>query len=201
VRSAFDPALAVLALWFGACAQTAGPPRLQLAPIATVERVAAGSSVQVAVRVTLPEGVHVNANKPRDPSLIPIVLTVERPAGVTVTEIVYPAPIDLEQQGALEPLAVYEREFRIAVVLRMAKDLTPGEIVVRARLRYQACDERTCYIPAKPARAGRFEWREVLQSCPVRRVPVAFPFTNRVWPRGGNDGSDDDAVADARGGI
>jgi DsbC/DsbD-like thiol-disulfide interchange protein len=83
-------ALAVLTVWCGACSKTAGPPRVQVMPVAAAVSVAAGSPVQVAVQVTLPEGFHVNANTPRDPSLIPLVLTVELQAGVTVTEIRYP---------------------------------------------------------------------------------------------------------------
>ena len=87
-----------------------------------------------------------NANRPRDPSLIPFVLTVEPPAGTTVTEIVYPAASDLEQRGAKVPLAVYDREFAVGVTLSVA-DTAPSEIDVPARLRYQACDERMCYLP------------------------------------------------------
>ena len=40
----------------------------------------------------LPEDVHVQAHKPRDPSLIPTVLTLEAPPGVTVDAINYPPP-------------------------------------------------------------------------------------------------------------
>jgi cytochrome c biogenesis protein CcdA/thiol-disulfide isomerase/thioredoxin len=98
--------------------------------------------------VRLPEGLHVNSNTPRDPSLIPVVLSIEPPPGISVTEIVYPEPTDLVQQGADQPLAVYEREFAIGIQLAVADDVQAGDIVVPARLRYQACDERVCYIPA-----------------------------------------------------
>src|SRR5437870_5093349 len=36
--------------------------------------------VRLALRVTLPEGVHTQSNKPRDPSLIPTELNVDAPA-------------------------------------------------------------------------------------------------------------------------
>ena len=39
----------------------------------------------------LPDGFHVQSNKPRDPLLIPTELTVDAPAGVTVEEVVFPA--------------------------------------------------------------------------------------------------------------
>ena len=116
--------------------------------VAAADGVHSGGTAYVAIQVTLPEGFHVNANKPRDPALIPVVLTVDAPSGMSVAEIVYPAPTDLEQQGASQPLAVYERQFAIGVRLDVASGMALGEINVPARLRYQACDEKLCYIPA-----------------------------------------------------
>ena len=115
--------------------------------VAAADGVVPGSTARLAIRVRLPEGFHVNANTPRDPSLIPFVLTVQPPPGITVTEIVYPAASDLEQRGAKVPLAVYDREFAVGVTVNVA-DAAPSEIDIPARLRYQACDERMCYIPA-----------------------------------------------------
>ena len=128
-------------------AQLAGPPRAEIAPLVAADGVAAGAGVLAALQVRLPEGLHVNSNAPRDPSLIPIVLTITPPPGVTVEEIVYPEAVDLAQEGADRPLAVYGREFVIGVRLTMADDLPVGDLSVPARLRYQACDERVCYFP------------------------------------------------------
>ena len=129
-------------------AQLLRPSPAEVTPLLAADGVRAGGEVRAAIRVRLAEGLHVNSNKPRDPSLIPIVLTVDAPSGIAVEEIVYPEATDLEQQGAPEPLAVYEREFFIGVRLRADSGLAAGEIVVPARLRYQACDERVCYVPA-----------------------------------------------------
>ena len=129
-------------------AQVLRPPRAEVVAIAAADGVAAGGAAYVAVQVTLPEGFHVNSNKPRDPALIPIVLTVDAPAGMSVAEIVYPTPTDLAQQGVPELLAVYERQFAIGVRLNVDAGTAPGELNVPARLRYQACDDKVCYIPA-----------------------------------------------------
>ena len=128
-------------------AQDGPPPPAQVEPITERATVAPGATVRAALKVTLPEGLHANANKPRDPSLIPLVLTVTPPAGVTVEEIVYPAPSDLRQDNAPLPLSVYEREFVIGVVLKVASDAAPREVSVPARLRYQACNEKLCFLP------------------------------------------------------
>jgi len=119
-----------------------------ITPIVESEGARPGSVVRAALIVRLPEGYHVNANKPRDPSLIPTVLTIDQPAGVSVIEIVYPSPTDLKQAGQDQPLAVFEREFTIGVQFAVARGATIGDLVVPARLRYQACDATTCYIPA-----------------------------------------------------
>ncbi len=141
-------AFAALAGVTPAHAQLLRPPTAEITPRVEADRAAPGTDVRVALQIRLPEGLHVNSNMPRDPSLIPVVLTVDPPAGVSIAEIVYPEATDLVQQGAEQPLAVYEREFAIGVVLRMAGSLPAGDLVVPARLRYQACDERVCYIPA-----------------------------------------------------
>ena len=132
----------------GVHAQLLGPPPAEVTSLLAADGVSPGTDVRAAIRVRLPEGLHTNANKPRDPSLIPIVLSIDAPAGVSVEEIVYPEPTDLAQEGVEELLAVYEQEFLIGVQLHLAGDVGPGEIVVPASLRYQACDERVCYIPA-----------------------------------------------------
>ena len=107
----------------------------------------AGSAARVALKVTVPEGLHTQSNKPRDPLLIPTALTIDAPPGVTANEIVWPPATDLIQAGAKLPLAVFEREFLVGVQLSMAPSLE-GEITVPAKLRYQACDANLCYPPA-----------------------------------------------------
>src|SRR6476659_7950913 len=72
-------------------------PKADVVPLVERERVHAGTSARVALKVSLPEGLHVQSNKPRDPLLIPTELTVDAPPGVTVTEIVYPPSTDLKQ--------------------------------------------------------------------------------------------------------
>jgi thiol:disulfide interchange protein DsbD len=137
-------------------AQLMRPPTADVAPLMAADAAPQGSVMRTAIRVTLPDGLHTNANQPRDPSLIPLVLTVDAPAGVIVEEIVYPEASDFAQEGVEELLAVYEQEFFIGVQLRVADDAVLGAVTVPASLRYQACDERVCYIPATVATGWTF---------------------------------------------
>jgi thioredoxin:protein disulfide reductase len=111
----------------------------------------AGRSVRAALQVTLPKELHVQSNKPRDPSLIPTTLTIDTPPGVRVGEVVFPKAIDFPQAGQTEPLAVFGSEFAIGVRFDLEPGLPQGPIDVPGELRYQACDENLCYAPATTA--------------------------------------------------
>jgi thioredoxin:protein disulfide reductase len=117
-------------------------------------RTANATTVRVGLKVSVPEGLHTQSNKPRDPNLIPTELDIEVPEGVTVDEIVWPPATDLKQLGQDQPLAVFEREFLVGVQLRLAASANTGELKVPGRLRYQACDANLCYAPA----TAPFEW-------------------------------------------
>jgi thiol:disulfide interchange protein len=80
--------------------------------------------------------------------LIPTELTVDPPNGIQVEEVVFPKAHDFKQEGLPEPLLVFEREFVIGVRFTLPANLPPGEVVVPARLRYQACDDKMCYAPS-----------------------------------------------------
>jgi DsbC/DsbD-like thiol-disulfide interchange protein len=107
----------------------------------------AGGKGTVTLRVTLPQTVHVQSDKPLDKSLIPTALTIEPPPGLRVEKIVYPAASKLKQEGQTQPLAVFGHDFTITVHLAVAAGTAAGELSVPARLRYQACDEFMCYPP------------------------------------------------------
>jgi thiol:disulfide interchange protein DsbD len=139
--------LCVLCFESGASAQTRRP-RAEIAALSERPNLEAGQTARVALRVSLPEGLHTQSNKPRDPLLIPTELTIDAPAGVTVKEIVFPPSTDLKQAGQEQPLAVFEQTFAIGVQLAVAPTLARGRIAVPFHLRYQACDANLCYAPS-----------------------------------------------------
>ena len=103
-------------------------PRAEVAPVVTSERPKAGGPLTLALHVRLPKDVHVQANKPRDPSLIPTVLTLTPPEGVKVEDISYPAPSELAQKDRKETLAVLGPEFTIEIKATLAAGVSAGEI-------------------------------------------------------------------------
>src|SRR3990170_2283319 len=123
------------------------PPRATITPFVGTDGVRAGSTTRVALTVALPEGLHVQSDQPRDPALIPTVLTIEPPPGVRVTHPIFPHPTDFTLEGQTEPLAVFGHEFVAGAELEIASSVASGEIVIPARLRYQACDDKACFRP------------------------------------------------------
>jgi thiol:disulfide interchange protein len=139
-------------------------PQATVTPLVERPGVQAGGPVRLALQVSLPEGLHTQSNKPLDPTLIPTVLTISAPAGVTVDEVVYPKTADLVQAGQDTPLAVFEREFAIGVQVTLAPATPAGDLVLPARLRYQACNESMCFPPA----TADVQWT-------IRVIPAAAP--------------------------
>ena len=85
-----------------------------------------GTTIHAAVEIQLPGKFHVQSNKPLDEFLIPTILTVTPPEGLTVREVVYPAPVMFEVLGFDEPLAVFDQTFVIGVALEVEEELGPG---------------------------------------------------------------------------
>ena len=125
----------------------AQPPEVAISPVVETDAVHPGTTARVALTVTLDPGFHVNSNAPLDEFLIPTVLTLEPPAGISLEALAFPQAILLEQLGAEQPLAVFEEEFLIGAALTLDDTLPPGSYAVPGTLRYQACNDRMCFTP------------------------------------------------------
>jgi len=125
-----------------------GPSEITLHPVYQTESGNPGSNFRVAVTAQLSPGFHVNSNQPLEDFLIPTGLTLEAPDGIQISGLAWPQAVMLEQQGAENPLAVFEEEFAVGVELSLDNKLPNGSYVVPGILRYQACDATMCYLPS-----------------------------------------------------
>jgi cytochrome c biogenesis protein CcdA len=164
-------------------------PRAEITPV-VAGAAAPGATARVALKVELPEGLHTQSDKPRDPTFIPTVLTVDAPAGVTVEEIVFPPASDLKQAGLPEPLSVFGEHFAIGVAMSLASNVPAGDLVIPAVLRYQACDANLCYAPVN----ARIQWTVPVAaaasaaSAPADPVFATIPFGTGTKPPAGGAG-------------
>ena len=105
-----------------------------------------GGTAEAVLPLKLEAGYHVNSNTPSDPYFIPLRLTWNQGPLETV-EIVFP-PARTEKFGFSEtPLSVFTGEFRLVTRFKVASAANLGPAVLTGKLRYQACNDRTCLIP------------------------------------------------------
>jgi hypothetical protein len=119
------------------------PVKLTAAP--SKGTVAPGEEFEVAIELEVAEGWHVNSHNPRQDFLVPTSLDTTDQARVTLGEIPYPAGHDIDLAG--ESLSVYDGVVRFAIPAKVAADSAPGEGILTFRLRFQACDDRSCLAP------------------------------------------------------
>lgn len=107
----------------------------------------AGDSGEALVRLTIQSGYHVNANPPTFPYLKATEIEIPASEGVSVGFIVYPSPITRQFAFEKQPLAVYEGETAVKVLLKAERTAKKGERHLSSKLRIQACDDQVCYAP------------------------------------------------------
>jgi len=123
-------------------------PTAVVTPLAEASAARSGREVRLAARVVLPSAaLHVQANKPREEGLIPTVLTLDAPEGVTINELVYPEATEFAVAGFDQPLLVYGHDFVIGVRATVAATVPLGTVTIPAWVRYQACNDSVCFLP------------------------------------------------------
>ena len=111
-----------------------------------------GSTFQAAIVLDIPEGLHVNSNRPLGKYAIPTVVKVEAPRGLKVTPVVYPAGrvrvFRLGDGAPEDRLAVYEGRAVARFSVSVPADYELGVARVRVSVRFQSCNDEVCFPPA-----------------------------------------------------
>jgi len=120
-------------------------PNLSIAPVPTV-KTAKGSVAVINLKASLPPGYHANTNKPTESYLIP--LTLKWTAGPLETQsIIYPKGSLEKYSFSDKPLSVVTGEFVITTRFTVPASAHSGPAAQTGTLRYQACDNKSCYPP------------------------------------------------------
>jgi hypothetical protein len=104
-----------------------------------------GKPQQIELHFRVRDGLHINSHTPSDKSLIRTELIVAEPPGLDVQAVTFPQ--GGEYASAAFPghkLSVYTGEVVLHARIVATK---PGEHMLEAALRYQACDAGTCFPP------------------------------------------------------
>lgn len=106
--------------------------------------VAAGKASPVNLHFRIAAGLHINSHTPSEDSLIATTFSIPEEAGVKLANATYPAGVALTLPADPKTkLNVYTGEF--AIQARIVA--TPGNHLVEAKLRYQACNQSQCLPP------------------------------------------------------
>jgi cytochrome c biogenesis protein CcdA len=161
-----------------------GTPPIRVTPLAETEAVHAGGSGRLALQVDMLEGLKLQADRPRDPALIPTTLYFDPPTGITVSEVVFPSTTEYQVPGFDEPQAVFNHRFHIGIVVHVDASHPPGAVVLPAALRYQACDATLCYPPREVAATWTLHVEPPRQTLQRRHADVfeALPFGTGAPP-------------------
>jgi hypothetical protein len=101
----------------------------------------------LTVEVTVAPGFHVYA-EPTSPGLVPLAVEVQPIAGLEVGPATWPAPRPFRLPELGEELWVHDGTVRGVLPLTFTAAPGGGDHVVRVTVRYQACDEARCLLPA-----------------------------------------------------
>jgi thiol:disulfide interchange protein DsbD len=141
--------LGVLLLPIAAVAQFA-PPKdaMSVRVTASVKQVVPGRPFEILVTLDIKPPYHVNANPSSEKFLIPTTVRMEPVAGITFGQPQYPKghAREFAFTGG-KKIAVYEGKTVIRIPATAAKTLKSGEVTLRGKVNYQACDEKSCYPP------------------------------------------------------
>ena len=99
------------------------------------------------LKVALKPGYHTNSNKPNEEYLIPLKLTWESGGALEAVEVVYPQAKLEKYDFSEKPLSVLGGEFEILTKFRRAANPALGPGFLSGKLRYQACNDKTCFPP------------------------------------------------------
>ena len=109
------------------------------------------SRIDVLVRIDLPEGRHAYG-EPVPEGLTATSVTVTGPEDLRVEPPVMPPTRPLFVEGIGEELHVFDGDIRVRVPISYRSSEAPGggdTVPITVEVRYQACDELVCFLPAE----------------------------------------------------
>ena len=126
--------------------------QLNLTASASDSTVTAGQKITLALEINLRPNMHLYA--PGVEGYIAVDWKAKDSAAARAGDVRYPASEKLYLKAIDETVPVYRDRFRLIRDITIGQDaavqplLDPsGQIIVEGSLRYQACDDRVCYIP------------------------------------------------------
>ncbi len=126
----------------------AQPPNIGVNGYFSMNKARRGGTIQAAVLLDIPDGYHVNSNKPIGKYQIPTSLKIEVGDGVKTSAVSYPRALVKSFSFSDEKLAVFEGRAYLRFNLIIPASFPHSKMLVKARVKYQSCSDSECYAPA-----------------------------------------------------
>ncbi len=105
-----------------------------------------GQEAVIAIVVDVAPGYHAQSNTPTEKNYIPFLITPGESEHATFGAVQYPVGQE-KTYPMLGRLNVYDGRVVAYVPVTIAADAPPGELKLTGRVRYQICDDTTCFLP------------------------------------------------------
>lgn len=120
---------------------------VQASILTSHDRFKPGAELRGVVVLDIKNGFHINSDSPDDPGLIPTKVEILGVTGLAVSRTIYPAALVRTFQFSEKALEVYEGKTVIGFVAKLPASIKPGKSELSARIRFQACNDDTCFRP------------------------------------------------------
>jgi DsbC/DsbD-like thiol-disulfide interchange protein len=120
------------------------PAHLDIAVSSSEATASPGSKVSLLLDITPKPGIHVYAPGAKD--YVPIAVVMDPHPGVAFADLQYPKSEMMDFAG--EKVPVYQQAFKLVEEASIARSVKRGTLTLTGTVKYQACDDRVCFIPA-----------------------------------------------------
>lgn len=142
--------LVALVAMIGVPSELAAPapePNISVVGYFSNDKVQRGRTVRVGVVIDIPNGYHINSNRPLENYLIATQLKVDAPSGVKVGPVSYPRALLKTFKFSKNKLSVYERQTILRFDVTVPANYSGGTVDLKTRVRLQSCDDEVCFPP------------------------------------------------------
>lgn len=123
-------------------------PSVGVSGIFSVKKAPRGGTFQGAVVLGVPNGYHINSNRPTSKFMIPTSVRVTGPRGVRVSSMRYPrANVRSFSFAPDERIPVFEGNPAVRFDVTVPDNYAQDKVRLRVVVSYQACSDEACFRP------------------------------------------------------
>ena len=139
--------LLIPANFFASAAAPQSAPNVAVDGALAANKIGRGRAVQGTVTMDIPAGYHTNSNRPLEKFLIATQLQIVAPNGIRVGPVTYPRALLRSLKFSKNKVSVFEGRATIRFSVTVPMNYSGNSAELKGRLRYQACNDDTCFQP------------------------------------------------------